>query len=115
MSIELTDPEDAKLLTVARATRARSRAREAAVVRDREGRTYSATNVDLPSLQLSALAVAVSMAITSGVRGLEAGVLVTDRMALGEGDVAVVREFAGTGVTLFRASSDGTVLDSRTT
>ncbi len=115
MPIELADPEDAKLLTLARATRVRTQAREAAVVRDTDGRTYTATNVDLPSLQLSALAVAVSMAITSGANGLEAGLLVTDRMALGEGDVAVVSEFAGSGVTLFRATADGTVLDSRTT
>ena len=72
MGLELTDPEDAKLLTLARANRARAQALEGAAVRDTDGRTYSAASVDLPSLHLSALQVAVAMAISSGVKGLEA-------------------------------------------
>ena len=115
MSVELTDPEDAKLLTLARASRARGKSREGAAVRDSDGRTYSATNVDLPTLQLSALEVAVAMAISGGVKGLEAGLVVTDGLALDDRDVAVVREFAGTDVTLYRADSDAQVLDVRTT
>ena len=49
--------EDAKLVTLARATRARVGAAEGAAVRDADGRTYAAATVDLPSLQLSALQV----------------------------------------------------------
>lgn len=115
MSIELTDRDDAKLLTLARARRARTQAREGAAVRDTDGRTYSATNVDLPTLQLSALEVVVAMAISGGVKGLEAGLVVTAKMALDDRDVTVVRELAGTDVTLYRAALDGTVLDSRAT
>ena len=115
MSVELTDPEDTKLLTLARAARARSQAREGAAVRDSDGRTYSATNVDLPTLQLSALEVAVAMAISGGVKGLEAGLVVTDGLALNDRDVSVVREFAGADVALYRATPDDTVPDMRTT
>ena len=82
MGLELTDPEDAKLLTLARANRARAQALEGAAVRDTDGRTYSAASVDLPSMHLSALQVAVAMAVSSGVKGLEAAVVVTDVLAV---------------------------------
>jgi hypothetical protein len=72
------DPEDAKLITLARSARARSGAAEGAAVRDDTGRTYVATSVDLPSLQLSALQGAVAAAVSSGVRTLEAAAVVTD-------------------------------------
>src|SRR5205085_1007248 len=59
------DPEDAKLVTLARSARARTRAAQGAAVRDTDGRTYVAATVDLASLQLSALQVAVAMAVSS--------------------------------------------------
>ena len=43
-------PEDAKLVTLARATRARARATEGAAVRDLDGRTYAAASVRLEHL-----------------------------------------------------------------
>lgn len=70
--------EDAKLVTLARATRARTGAAEGAAVRDESGRTYAGATVDLPSLQLSALEVCVAMAIASGSRALEAAVVLTE-------------------------------------
>ncbi len=70
------DPEDVKLVTLARAARARSGAAEGAAVRDTDGRTYAATTVTLPSLALSALQVAVAMAVSSGAEGLEAAAVV---------------------------------------
>ncbi|WP_425489903.1 hypothetical protein [Nocardioides ungokensis] len=60
--------EDKKLVTLARATRARTRAAEGAAVRDSDGRTYAGATVDLPSLQVSALGVCVAMAVASGSR-----------------------------------------------
>jgi cytidine deaminase len=71
------DPEDAKLLTLARSTRARTGAAEGAAVRDDMGRTYAAASVDLPSLQLSALQAAVAAAVSSGSKRFEAVVVVT--------------------------------------
>jgi hypothetical protein len=73
--------EDEKLVTLARSARARTRAAEGAAVRDTDGRTYVATTVALPSLALTALQVAVSMAVSSGALGLEAAVIVGDAPA----------------------------------
>lgn len=71
------DPEDEKLVTLARSARARARAAEAAAVRDDIGRTYVAATVALPALQLTALQAAVVLAASSGVSKLEAAVVVT--------------------------------------
>jgi cytidine deaminase len=71
-------PEDAKLVTLARSARARTGAAEGAAVRDTDGRTYVGTTVDLPSLRLSALQTAVAAAVASGAKGLEAAAVVTE-------------------------------------
>ncbi len=71
------DPEDAKLVTLARSARARTGAPEGAAVRDTDGRTYLAATVTLPSLHLTALQAAVAVAVSSGVRSLEAAAVVT--------------------------------------
>ena len=49
------------------------------------------------------------------MRGLEAGLLVTDGMAVDEADVTVVREFGGTGIPVYRAGGDGVIADMVTT
>jgi hypothetical protein len=84
--------EDQKLVTLARATMARTGASEGAAVRDLDGRTYSAAAVALASLTLSALEVCVAMAISSGSTGLEAVVRLGGD---GEPDLRAVTEFAG--------------------
>jgi hypothetical protein len=71
------DAEDEKLMTLARSARARTGAAEGAAVRDDIGRTYVAATVSLPALSLSALAAAVAAAASSGVKTLEAAVVVT--------------------------------------
>ena len=100
LSTQELSSEDRKLVTLARATRARTRAAEGAAVRDTDGRTYAAATVDLPSLQVSALGVCVAMAVSSGSRGLEAAVLLTDAEAVAERDLATIRDFAGDGVVV---------------
>ena len=67
--------EDAKLVTLAKSSRARTASSQGAAIRDSDGRTYAAAAVALPSLELSALQVAVAMAVSSGARGLEAAVV----------------------------------------
>jgi len=114
MPADLTDPDDRKLLTLARSTRARTQADEGACVRDTDGRTYAGASVRLPSLQLSAVGVAVAMAASSGAQGLEAVVVLTDTPVLAEGDLSVVRDFAGGGVPVHLAAPDGTVVASLT-
>jgi hypothetical protein len=86
------DPEDAKLVTLARSARGRTGAPEGAAVRDTEGRTYLAATVDLPSLQLSALQAAVAAAVSSGVTGLEAAAVVSDASSVEGAGLAAVRD-----------------------
>lgn len=105
--------EDAKLVTLARATRARVGAAEGAAVRDSDGRTYAAATVDLPSLQVSALQVCVAMAVASGSRGLEAAVVLTGADTVSDGDLAAIRDFAGTEVVVHLGDPRGTVRQSQ--
>jgi hypothetical protein len=106
------DPEDAKLVTLARSTRARTGAAEGACVRDRDGRTYAGATVSLSTLRLSAVQVAVAMAVTSGARGLEAVVVLGTEAAVREADLSVVRDLSGAGVPVHLAAPDGTVVAS---
>jgi hypothetical protein len=100
-------PEDAKLVTLARAARARTGAAQGAAVRDADGRTYAAASLTLPSLQLSALQIAVAMAVSSGAPGLEAAVVLGDDPADPVGE-AVAREVAQQ-VVIFHAAPDGSL------
>ena len=100
------DAEDAKLITLARSARVRSAAAEGAAVRDDTGRTYVATTVSLASLRLSAVQVAVAMAVASGASGLEAAAVVTESDAVADDDRAVVTELGPTA-SIFVADSRG--------
>jgi hypothetical protein len=101
------DPEDQKLVTLARSARARSGAAQGAAVRDGDGRTYVAASVALPSLRLSALQVAVAMAVSSGAPGLEAAVVLGDDANDADGEAAA-RDVAA-DVTILRAAPDGSL------
>lgn len=111
----LSDPEDAKLVTLARSTRARTRAAEGACVRDLDGRTYAGATVSLDHLRLTAIQVAAAMAMSSGARGLEAVLVLGEETAPREADLAVVRDLAGTGVPVHVAAPDGTLVESFST
>lgn len=94
MAAEPLDPEDAKLVTLARSAMARADAGSGAAVRDSDGRTYAGAPVRLAALRLTALQTAVAAAVSSGAVGLEAAVLVG-----GSGDdagIAAVRELSPT-------------------
>ena len=99
MSEDLS-PEDAKLLTLARATRARTRAAQGAAVRDTDGRTYAGASVDLPSLRLTAVQVCVAMAVASGSRGLEAVLVFGRPTELTRADRDVIHDFGGDKVAV---------------
>jgi hypothetical protein len=101
-----SDPEDVKILTLARAALARTGARQGACVRDTDGRTYAGTSVTLPHLQLSAVAVTVAMAVSSGAEGLEAVALVSAE-APSDDDLAVAADLPGRGVVLWHADPRG--------
>ncbi|MDI2127480.1 cytidine deaminase [Yinghuangia seranimata] len=112
MSGTTVDPEDAKIVTLARSTRARNGAPEGAAVRDETGRTYVASTVDLPSLKLTALQTAVAMAVAGGARGLEAAAIVSKGDAVVQADLDAVRDLGGEGTPILLAGPDGTVVSS---
>ena len=103
-------PEDAKLITLARSSRARTGAQHGAAVRDQDGRTYAASTVVLPSLRLDALDLAVAMAISSGAKGIEAAALVADRHPEPIADGAAVRDVSGAGINVYIADPEGDVV-----
>ncbi|MET9362668.1 cytidine deaminase [Streptomyces sp. NPDC006632] len=103
------DPEDRKIITLARSARARNGVAEGAAVRDETGRTYVAGTVELASLKLSALRTAVAMAVASGATSLEAAAVVTEAAVPAEADVAAVRDLGGAGVRVFLATPAGEV------
>jgi hypothetical protein len=86
------EPEDEKLVTLARSARARSRTPEGAAVRDEIGRTYVAATVALPALSLTALEAAVAAAASSGATTLEAAVVVTSAGDIDRGVLAGLGE-----------------------
>jgi hypothetical protein len=94
------DNEDAKLLTLARGAMARSGANSGAAVRDVDGRTYAAGPVELAALRLSALQVAVAMAVASGAEGFEAALLVGEAGADDNPGLAALTEVTGTAYAI---------------
>lgn len=112
---EQLSAEDKKLVTLARATRARIGAAEGAAVRDTDGRTYAAATVDLPSLQLTAVQACVAMAVASGSTGVDACVVLGGAGELAAPDRAVLADFAGTsGVTVHVGDARGAITETTT-
>jgi len=107
MSDAELDPEDRKILTLARSARARSAVPEGAAVRDETGRTYVAGSVALPSLKLSALQTAVAMAVASGATSLEAAAVVSAAEQVPAEDLAAVHDLGGPATPVLLAGPDG--------
>lgn len=101
------DAEDAKLVTLAKASRARINAVAGAAVRDQDGRTYTAATIDRDSLSIGALDLAVAMAISSGAKSLEAAAVTCEEDH--EIELAAVRELAQADASVFVASPAGQV------
>lgn len=98
----MNNPEDTKLLTLAASTLARSGAPQAAALRDSTGRTYVAVNVTTPSLQLDSYQAVLTVALASGITGIESVVAVGSAPT----DAKVIKEFAPTA-TVFYIDSKG--------
>jgi cytidine deaminase len=112
---EPLDPEDAKIVTLARSVRSRGYAPhtgrlEGAAVRDTDGRTYVAATVEHadPTMAVSAVRAAVAAAVGSGARSFEAVAIVTEADRPTDADLAMVAEFSA-GVPVLVAGPDGTV------
>jgi len=102
---ELTNPEDAKLVTLATNTLVRSGASQAAALRDTTGRTYVAINVASPALTLDAFEAVLTVALASGITGIESVVATGDQPA----NSAAIKGFAPTA-TVFYIDSSGAIL-----
>lgn len=100
--------EDLKIITLARSARARVGSAEGAAVRDETGRTYAAAAVALPSMRLSALALAVAMAVSSGATSLEAAALVSEGTGPDPADIAAVKDI-GAGALIIHVAPNGAV------
>jgi hypothetical protein len=103
-----SDPEDLKLITLARAALGRTGAQQGAAVRDTDGRAYAAASIDLEHLKLSGIAVAVAMAVSSGAVGLEAVALIGD-VEPSDADLRIVADLAGHSTVIIWAASGGAV------
>ena len=107
------DSEDTALVSLALAARTQVGASCGAAVRDTDGRTYAATPSELPSLPLSALQVAVAMAVSAGAQGLEAAVVVADEVD--PDGLAALHDLGGGGVPVLVVEIDGSVAGTVTT
>lgn len=110
MTESLSD-EDAKLVTLARGARGRIGAARGAAVRDETGRTYSAADVTLASLEITALQLAVAQAVAAGARGAEAAVVVGDDPDDRAGRRALV-DLGGAEVIVHLCAPDGAVVST---
>lgn len=108
------DAQDAKLVTLARASMGRIGADHGAAVRDADGRSYAAAPVELACLRIGALDLAVAQAVSAGAKGLEAAAVVSaaENPIV---SVAAVREVGGEGVAVYVANPRGDVVQVLTT
>jgi hypothetical protein len=99
----MNNPEDTKLVTLATSTLVRSGAQQAAALRDNTGRTYVAINVTSPSLNLDAFEAVLTVALASGITGIESVVATGTQPA----NIKAIKDFAPTA-TIFFIDSKGT-------
>jgi hypothetical protein len=98
----MNNPEDDKLVTLATATLTRSGAKQAAALRDNTGRTYVAISVASPSLNLDAFEAVLTVALASGITGVESVVACGDQPT----NSKAIRDFAP-AATIFYINSSG--------
>ena len=98
----MINPEDSKLVTLATSTLARSGAQQAAALRDTTGRTYVAINVTSPSLNLDAFEAVLTVALASGISGIESVVATGSQPA----NVMAIKDFSPSA-TLFYIDASG--------
>ncbi|MSO28810.1 MAG: cytidine deaminase [Candidatus Planktophila sp.] len=104
MSNSFSNPEDAKLATLATSTLARTGAKQAATLRDTTGRTYVAINISTESLSLDAVQAVFTVAAASQISGIESVVIVGESAA----ETSVITENSPQA-TIFYIDASGSV------
>jgi hypothetical protein len=84
------NPEDLKLLTLAKATMFRSNSKSAAALRDNTGRTYVAIPVKSGEFEVDALLAVLVVAKASQITGIEAIVIAGE--AVPASSIEVIRQ-----------------------
>lgn len=84
------NPEDLKLLTLAKATMFRSNSKSAAALRDNTGRTYVAIPVKSGEFEVDALLAVLVVAKASQITGIEAVVIAGEKPV--SSSIAIIRE-----------------------
>ena len=102
------DPEDVKLITLARSAAARTGGEQGASVRDSDGRSYAGASVRIPHLELSAVTVVVAIAASSGAGGLEAAAVAG--AAPTQADLDVLRDLAQPTAAVWHVDVQGGVI-----
>ena len=110
--LDLSDAENAKLVTLARGAMSRVRAPQGAALRDETGRTYASASVSLPSRSFTAAELVVAQAAAAGARGIEAVVVLGD--AASDSDRVLIRDLGGFTVRVAECDADGSPRPSRT-
>ena len=86
----INNPEDLKLLTLAKATMARSNSKSAAALRDNTGRTYVAIPVSSGAFEVDSLLAVLVVAKASQITGIEAIVIAGD--CAPDSSIEIIRE-----------------------
>jgi hypothetical protein len=99
-----SNAEDQKLATLASATLKRMGASQAAALRDNTGRTYVAINISTSSLTLDACDSVFTVAMASGISGIESVVVVGDKPT----KAGALRDFSASA-TVFYCADNGEI------
>jgi len=99
-----SNAEDQKLATLASATLKRTGASQAAALRDNTGRTYVAINISTSSLTLDACDSVFTVAMASGISGIESVVVVGDKPT----KAGALRDFSASA-TVFYCADNGEI------
>lgn len=102
---DLNNPENQKLVILATNTLARSGAKSAAALRDTTGRTYVAINVSTSTLNLDSLEAVLTVALASGISGIEAVVATGEKPM----NSKAILEFAPTAALFFSDAAGAVV------
>ena len=98
----MNNPEDDKLVILAKNTLARSAAASAAALRDSTGLTYVAISVKSPGLSLDAFEAVLTVALASGITGIESVIAVGEKPS----NIEAIKGVSG-DATIFYINADG--------